>query len=199
MARALKLFRTAIGFHDAYVAAPSRKAALQAWGADADLFARGMAEQVTDLALGEEALAHPGQVIKRARGTQAEHLAALPPDPPKPARRKPKEEEGVAPPPARRAAQRAKPAPAKPAPARPKAPPVPRPDRSELEAAERAVEEAERRRTDTLRAFAEREARLARERRQAERDLDRELERLARARDEARAAHEQAMRKWRAS
>ena len=33
MARALKTFRTAIGFHDAYGAAPSRKAALKAWGA----------------------------------------------------------------------------------------------------------------------------------------------------------------------
>ncbi|MDX3900973.1 MAG: hypothetical protein QHC40_10750 [Sphingobium sp.] len=187
VARALKLFRTAIGFHDAYVAAPSRKAALQAWGADVDLFARGVAEQVTDLALGEEALAHPGQVFKRARGTQAEHLAALPPDPPKPARRQQREEEKeAAPPPVRRATKRAK-------------PPVPRPDRSDLEAAERAVEEAEGRRAATLRDFAAREARLARERRQAERDLDRELERLARARDKAREAHEEAMRKWRAS
>lgn len=30
--RPLKVFRTAIGFHDAYVAATSRKAALEAWG-----------------------------------------------------------------------------------------------------------------------------------------------------------------------
>ncbi len=35
MARKLKVFRTPAGFHDAYVAAPSRKAALAAWGADA--------------------------------------------------------------------------------------------------------------------------------------------------------------------
>ena len=41
--RRLKVFRTAIGFHDAYVAAPSRKAALEAWGTDKDLFARGVA------------------------------------------------------------------------------------------------------------------------------------------------------------
>ena len=34
----LKVFRTAIGFHDAYVASPSRAAALRAWGADTDLF-----------------------------------------------------------------------------------------------------------------------------------------------------------------
>ena len=48
MARALKVYRTPIGFHDAYVAAPSQKAALAAWGADANLFARGSAEQVTE-------------------------------------------------------------------------------------------------------------------------------------------------------
>jgi hypothetical protein len=29
----LKVFRTPIGFHDAYVAAPSQKAALEAWEA----------------------------------------------------------------------------------------------------------------------------------------------------------------------
>lgn len=28
----LKVYRTPIGFHDAYVAAPSQKAALKAWG-----------------------------------------------------------------------------------------------------------------------------------------------------------------------
>ena len=37
----LKVFRTPIGFHDAYVAAPSRAAALRAWGADTDLFSTG--------------------------------------------------------------------------------------------------------------------------------------------------------------
>ena len=31
----LKVYRTPIGFHDAYVAAPSQKAALDAWGSDA--------------------------------------------------------------------------------------------------------------------------------------------------------------------
>lgn len=76
MARKLKVFRTPIGFHDAYVAAPSRKAALQAWGADADLFARGMAEEVTDATLMKEPLTHPGQVVRKIRGTMDEHMAA---------------------------------------------------------------------------------------------------------------------------
>lgn len=85
---ALKVFRTPIGFHDAYVAAPSRKAALAAWGATADLFARGAAELVTDPALTAEPLAKPGVVVKRLRGTAAEQFAALPPD--KPVTAKPK-------------------------------------------------------------------------------------------------------------
>ena len=34
--------------HDAYAAAPSRKAAFEAWGSDRDLCGRGLAEQVTD-------------------------------------------------------------------------------------------------------------------------------------------------------
>ena len=79
----LKVFRTPTGFHDAYVAAPSRKAALKAWGSDADLFARGIAEVVTDESLSREPLEHPGKVIKRSRGTVEEQLAALPPDAPR--------------------------------------------------------------------------------------------------------------------
>lgn len=40
MARKFKVFRTPAGFYDASVAAPSRKAALAAWGSHAGLFAR---------------------------------------------------------------------------------------------------------------------------------------------------------------
>jgi chromatin segregation and condensation protein Rec8/ScpA/Scc1 (kleisin family) len=78
MPRKLKVFRTPIGFHDAYVAAPSRKAALAAWGSDADLFARGAAEEVTDPKLSKEPLAHPGEVIRLSRGDLPAHLKALP-------------------------------------------------------------------------------------------------------------------------
>ncbi len=78
MPRKLKVFRTPIGFHDAYVAAPSRKAALAAWGSDADLFARGVAEEVTDPELMADALASPGEVVRRSRGTAAEQLAMTP-------------------------------------------------------------------------------------------------------------------------
>ena len=73
----LKVFRTPIGFHDAYVAAPSQKAALEAWGADSNIFAQGIAEQVTDPKLTEDALANPGKVIKKVRGSADEHFAEL--------------------------------------------------------------------------------------------------------------------------
>jgi hypothetical protein len=79
MPRKLKVFRTPIGFHDAYVAAPSRKAALEAWGASADLFARGIAEEVTDTRLMAEPLKRPGEVIRVSRGDLQAQLKALGP------------------------------------------------------------------------------------------------------------------------
>lgn len=181
----LKVFRTAIGFHDAYVAAPSRAAALRAWGSDKDLFARGAAEEVTDPALGEEALAAPGIVIKRSRGTAAEQLAALPPAPSR--RAKPKAEDAPArvrkPPPERR---------------EPPAPrPEPEPTRDPLDKAEAALEGAKAGQTEALASLAEREAALARERRMLEREQASELRRLTRDRDDAAAAYDAAMRRWR--
>ncbi|NKJ02051.1 hypothetical protein [Novosphingobium sp. SG707] len=74
--RALKVFRTSAGFEDTYIAAPSQKAALEAWGARRNLFAQGVAELVTDPELAKAALARPGQVLRVPRGTTAEHLAA---------------------------------------------------------------------------------------------------------------------------
>ena len=68
----LKLFRTPAGFHDAYVAAASRKAALAAWGAETDLFSAGIAQQVDDPTLLREASERSGEVIKRKRGTAQE-------------------------------------------------------------------------------------------------------------------------------
>lgn len=73
----LKVYRTPIGFHDAYVAAPSQKAALRAWGSDSDLFAQKIAEQVTDPELMKQPLAHPGEIIRKLRGTIDEQIEAL--------------------------------------------------------------------------------------------------------------------------
>src|SRR5688572_14271388 len=79
MPRKLKVYGTPTGFHDAYVAAPSRKAALAAWGSDVDLFARGVAEEVTEARLMAEPLKRPGEVIKLSRGDLATQLEALGP------------------------------------------------------------------------------------------------------------------------
>lgn len=73
----LKVFRTSIGFHDAYVAAPSRAAALRAWGANTDLFAVGAAELIEEPKLTEAPLAEPGKVVRVSRGTISDHLGSL--------------------------------------------------------------------------------------------------------------------------
>lgn len=78
----LKVFRTNAGFYDAYIAAPSRLAALSASGAKGDLFAREAAEEVTDPALTAEPLAHPGEVIRKPRGSFAPVPASEPAKPP---------------------------------------------------------------------------------------------------------------------
>ena len=76
-AKTLKVFRTPIGFHDAYVAAPSMKAALEAWGSSTNLFSQGAAELVTDPKLTKAPLARPGEVVRLARGSEGEHFKAL--------------------------------------------------------------------------------------------------------------------------
>jgi hypothetical protein len=72
----LKVYRVPVGFHDAYVAAPSQKAALEAWGSDSNLFAQGITEQVSDPELMKEALDRPGEVIKKLRGDAGEQMRA---------------------------------------------------------------------------------------------------------------------------
>jgi len=77
--RKLKVFKTPIGFHDAYVAAPSRKAALEAWGASTDLFSAGIAEPVTDAGEGAKAaLAKPGEVVRIARHAEKDRPSPRP-------------------------------------------------------------------------------------------------------------------------
>jgi hypothetical protein len=173
MPRALKVYRTAIGFHDAYVAAPSQKAALEAWGADANLFARGMAEPVTDAALTAEPLAHPGKVIKRRRGSMAEHMAALPSEKPD---RPDKPKTGSA---------------------RPKPKPKPRPSRQPLDKAEEALAALEKQQAGERAALARREAALKRERQALEQRQAAERGRLEQLRDAARSRFDKALRNWR--
>jgi hypothetical protein len=69
----LKVFCTTSGFYDHVVAAPSRPAALKAWGARTDLFSMGVARQVDDPKIREKALERPGEVIRLKRaGSKAE-------------------------------------------------------------------------------------------------------------------------------
>ena len=70
MARKLKVYRTtAGGFFELAVAAPSMKAAAEAWGADPDVFKRGFAEETDDPKAVEAAMAAPGTVLRRPVGS----------------------------------------------------------------------------------------------------------------------------------
>ena len=175
----LKVFRTSIGFHDAYVAAPSQKAALQAWGADGNLFAQGIAEQVTDPELVEEPLARPGKVIKRVRGSTDEHFAALDRTARKPKSKAQAEDTQEAP--------------------KPKAKPKPRPGRDELEAAEQALEKVEKKQRKKLAELDEKIRELERKRRDLQRKHEAERDELAEERDRARSAYDRAMEAWRSA
>lgn len=177
----LKVFRTPAGFHDAFVAAPSQKAALKAWGSDADLFARGVAEVVTDDALTAEPLANPGIVIKRSRGSAEEQLAEA--------------SKQSSPSPHRASAKSAK---AKPAPAKPtrKRKLRPRPSREALNEAEAAIAETEERQRKDEKAISQRIATLTRQRDELHRKNEAEMAKLEQKRDKARAAYDRAVAKW---
>lgn len=194
MARAgkLKVYRTAAGFHDAYVAAPSQKAALAAWGSDHDLFARGIAELVTDPDLSAEPLASPGVVIKRSRGTTAEQIAALPARASAMARKTEVADEDEGGPRRSRAKVAPTPTPA----AAPKPKPKPKPSRRALEAAEEAFEACESEFRRTLRKIADREAALARERRELERSRDKAVEKARAAVEDEKQRYDDALAEW---
>lgn len=187
MARAqkLKVYRTAAGFNDAYVAATSQKAALQAWGSDRDLFARGIAEVVTDPALTAEPLASPGVVVKHSRGTTAEQIEAMPdPEPRTP-------QLGGSPRP-EVAEQSTRIASAKPA-------PKPKPSSARLEAAETTLETTRIDYEGRMKALADREAKLARERRDLEKQQRDDVGAADAAVTDEHQAYDAAMRHWRKS
>ena len=97
MVRKLKTYLTSLGFFDQAVAAPSMKAALDAWGSKSNLFHQGFAREVDDPAIVEATMARPGVVLKRPIGSSgrfaesAELPAGLPVDGSrhKPARKRP--------------------------------------------------------------------------------------------------------------
>ena len=82
MARKLKTYQTSLGFFDQAIAAPSMKAALEAWGADSNLFHQGAAKESDDPDVIAATLAKPGVVLRRPVGSDrsfSEH-AELPTD-----------------------------------------------------------------------------------------------------------------------
>ena len=177
----------AIGFHDAYVAAASQKAALEAWGASGNLFAQGIAEQVTDPALMKAPLERPGEVVKVLRGSAAEQVKAL----------------GAA-----RKSKKDKPSPAsgsdhsgdrpspRPSPARGRGGRKARPSRAALDKAERALRSADERFAGALEKVRREEEALAAKRRELERRHADERERLQRDIDDARSNYHSAMAEW---
>jgi hypothetical protein len=66
----LKTFTTEQGFFELAVAAPSRAAALRAWGMKHDLFAQGLARQTGDKGVVATTLARPGAVLRRPLGSK---------------------------------------------------------------------------------------------------------------------------------
>src|SRR3954453_20003529 len=82
MGRKLKVYQTSLGFFDQAIAAPSMKAALEAWGADSNLFHQGAAKESYDPDVVAATMAKPGVVLRRPVGSSGrftEH-AALPTD-----------------------------------------------------------------------------------------------------------------------
>lgn len=93
MARQLKTFVTNLGFFELAIAAPSMKAALEAWGVPQNFFHQGFARQTDDKKIIAATLAEPGVVLRRPVGSDDEfkQQASLPKSlpnvsPPKPSR-----------------------------------------------------------------------------------------------------------------
>src|SRR5438067_13814121 len=126
----LKTFQAHLGFFDTVVAAPSQKAALEAWGSRQNLFHDGTASVATDPQAIKAALQKPGVVLKRLVGSGGEFVEQ-PPLPASAGRVPPKKT--VQPKPVPRATK-------------------PHADRSEVETAERALADL---REEQLRSLAE--------------------------------------------
>jgi hypothetical protein len=74
MPRKLKTFTTSAGFFDLAVAAPSMKAALEAWGSTRNLFHQGFAKVSEDRDIVEATMAKPGVVLRAPPARSAKTL-----------------------------------------------------------------------------------------------------------------------------
>ncbi len=82
MPRKLKTYVTSLGFFDQAIAAPSMKAALEAWGSKSNLFHQGFAKETDEPAIVEATMEKPGIVLKRPIGSNEpfKETAELPTD-----------------------------------------------------------------------------------------------------------------------
>ncbi|AWM07289.1 cell envelope biogenesis protein TolA [Bradyrhizobium symbiodeficiens] len=80
--RKLKTYQTSLGFYDQAIAAPSMKAALEAWGASSNLFHQGAAKETDDPDVVAATMAKPGVVLRRPVGSDGafSESAELPTD-----------------------------------------------------------------------------------------------------------------------
>src|SRR2546423_10340601 len=69
MARKLNTYQTSLGFFDQAIAAPSMKAALDAWGAKTNLFHQGVAKEVDDPDVIAATMRKPGVILRRPVGS----------------------------------------------------------------------------------------------------------------------------------
>ena len=69
MAKKLRTYQASLGFFDQAIAAPSMKAALEARGADSNLFHQGVARLSDDPEVIAATMAKPGIVLKRPVGS----------------------------------------------------------------------------------------------------------------------------------
>ncbi len=172
----LKVYSTPIGFHDALVAAPSQKAALEAWGASTNLFKQGSAHVVTDERLAKVPLENPGRVVKVARGTHAEQLAALASQ--ERPRRKSEPEPEIIPSRAMR--------------------PRKRPSRAMLQRAEDAVDRLKTRQSEQLKGLERQMKLLEQKLRDLQRRHERELEKAQARADDERDKYQDAVERYEA-
>ena len=159
----LKVYSTSIGFDDALIAAPSQKAALRAWGTTTDLFAAGRASIVDDPELQALALAKPGEVVRRPHGDARALIAAMD-------------------------AENAAEQPRQKRPSRQLTSPPP-PDRSELDAATRALADAEHDLRSRLDEFAAERTALDEREQSVRRQGEARIRELGRAKEKAEGAY----------
>lgn len=80
--RKLKTYQTSLGFYDQAIAAPSMKAALEAWGASSNLFHQGIARETDDPDIVAATMSKPSVVLRRPVGSDGRFTesAELPTD-----------------------------------------------------------------------------------------------------------------------